>query len=172
MKHTTTLAAVATLLLAAACSDSGTTETGSSESAVKCHGINECKGQSECETADAKSACTGLNDCTGQGWITVDSLELCEEQGGIELEEAKKLYADGKLPPPVKPAADAGAGSEPPAGSVMCEGINECKGTSDCASADGSTSCKGMNDCKGHGWVYAPSAEDCTTDGGTVIVKA
>ncbi|MFZ5472192.1 MAG: hypothetical protein ACOZIN_22400, partial [Myxococcota bacterium] len=51
---------------------------------------------------------------------------------------------------------------------VKCQGINECKGTSECASKDGN-SCQGLNECKGQGWITEPSAESCTSKGGTVI---
>ena len=49
---------------------------------------------------------------------------------------------------------------------VKCTGANSCKGTSECATAN--SSCKGQNSCAGQGWVYADSADACTTNGGTV----
>ena len=36
------------------------------EGKVKCEGVNACKGQSECKTAN--SNCKGLNGCKGQGF--------------------------------------------------------------------------------------------------------
>ncbi|NMM45427.1 hypothetical protein HH303_13115 [Rhodospirillaceae bacterium KN72] len=53
------------------------------------------------------------------------------------------------------------------ASEVKCSGINTCKGTSACASA--TNSCKGLNECKGHGWLPAASADDCMSQGGTVV---
>jgi hypothetical protein len=50
---------------------------------VKCQGINACKGQSKCKTAE--SACAGQNSCKGKGWIVVPSAEECTKQGGKVL---------------------------------------------------------------------------------------
>lgn len=81
-------AAVAGLLLTApACGsddDDGAETTGTQTGEVKCEGINECAGQSECASADGNS-CHGTNECAGQGWVTVDSEEECEEAGGTVL---------------------------------------------------------------------------------------
>lgn len=71
----------------AACGAEETPENTDGDVLVKCEGINECKGQSECASADGSSSCEGLNACAGQGWITVTRDE-CAEQGGTELEEA------------------------------------------------------------------------------------
>jgi uncharacterized membrane protein len=46
---------------------------------VECHGINECKGKSDCHTAD--SACKGENSCKGKGYLKVSKAE-CEKKGG------------------------------------------------------------------------------------------
>ena len=54
-------------------------------------------------------------------------------------------------------------------GKVKCAGANSCAGKGECAAADGSHDCGGKNSCKGKGWVYAPSAEKCTEQGGTVV---
>jgi hypothetical protein len=48
--------------------------------AVKCAGINSCKGQSECMTA--KSSCKGQNACKGQGWNETSSASECTTKGG------------------------------------------------------------------------------------------
>ena len=50
---------------------------------------------------------------------------------------------------------------------VMCAGINACKGQGACKSA--TNSCKGQAACKGQGWLPTASAEDCTSQGGTVL---
>src|SRR5689334_703112 len=57
-------------MLAAAGSDGG----------VKCAGLNECKGQSECKTAT--SECKGLNGCKGEGFVTKKSAQECVAAGG------------------------------------------------------------------------------------------
>ena len=53
------------------------------EGSVKCGGINACKGQSACKTAE--SACSGQNSCKGTGWVKAASAEECEEKGGTVL---------------------------------------------------------------------------------------
>jgi len=53
-------------------------------SAVKCQGINACKGQSKCKTAD--SACSGQNSCKGKGWLLSPSADECVDQGGTVVE--------------------------------------------------------------------------------------
>jgi uncharacterized membrane protein len=54
------------------------------EEQVKCHGVNECKGQSECNTDH--SACNGKNDCAGKGWIKM-SAEECEKAKAAQKEK-------------------------------------------------------------------------------------
>jgi hypothetical protein len=50
----------------------------------KCMGVNACKGQSDCKTAN--SACKGKNACKGKGYVKMDE-ETCEQIGG-EFQEA------------------------------------------------------------------------------------
>lgn len=52
----------------------------------KCVGINSCKGQSACATAE--SECAGQNACKGKGWIKINQ-DDCENQGG-KFEPLKK----------------------------------------------------------------------------------
>lgn len=74
------LAAAAALLLVSGCANSGT----SAQSAeVHCAGINACKGQSACKTAN--SSCKGQNACKGQGWLPTASAEECTSQGGTVI---------------------------------------------------------------------------------------
>lgn len=47
---------------------------------VKCSGINNCKGTSDCKTA--KNECKGLNGCKGQGWNMKASAKECTSAGG------------------------------------------------------------------------------------------
>jgi hypothetical protein len=59
-----------------------------SESAkVHCYGVNACKGQSACKTAN--SACKGQNACKGQGYLE-KTKEECDELGGTTTEPKKK----------------------------------------------------------------------------------
>lgn len=50
------------------------------DSGVKCAGLNECKGHSECQSAT--NECKGLNGCKGEGWVTKSSAEECMAAGG------------------------------------------------------------------------------------------
>ncbi len=50
------------------------------DGAVKCAGVNECKGHSECKTAT--SECKGLNGCKAEGWVTMRSAKECVAAGG------------------------------------------------------------------------------------------
>ncbi len=74
-------AAAAALLMAGGI---GTIATSAVADGVKCAGINACKGQSECKTAN--SSCKGQNSCKGQGWVTQASAEACTGAGGTVLE--------------------------------------------------------------------------------------
>lgn len=49
------------------------------DSAVKCMGVNACKGKSSCKTAN--SSCKGLNSCKGQGFVEVPK-DVCDQLGG------------------------------------------------------------------------------------------
>lgn len=49
------------------------------ENMGQCHGINSCKGQSACQTAE--SACAGQNSCKGKGWVKSSKAD-CETKGG------------------------------------------------------------------------------------------
>ncbi len=53
------------------------------EGSVKCMGINACKGQSKCQTAE--SACAGQNACKGHGWVKAASEEECTSKGGTVI---------------------------------------------------------------------------------------
>lgn len=52
---------------------------------IACYGINACKGQTACSTA--QNACTGQNACKGQGWLNVSAKE-CTAKGGVPLEQS------------------------------------------------------------------------------------
>ena len=46
---------------------------------VKCVGVNSCKGQSACKSA--QNDCKGQNGCKGQGFLTMSS-QACKDKGG------------------------------------------------------------------------------------------
>lgn len=49
------------------------------EAKVHCMGVNACKGQSACKTAN--SSCKGQNACKGQGFMEMTKAE-CDAAGG------------------------------------------------------------------------------------------
>ena len=51
--------------------------------AVKCSGINACKGQSACSST--KNSCKGQNACKGEGWSETSSAAECTSKGGKVL---------------------------------------------------------------------------------------
>lgn len=118
---------------------SGPTET---TVEVKCYGVNDCKGKSECAAKDGSHDCAGKNECKGQGWIKM-TVPACKSAGGTTEPTGKKDV-------------------------IKCEGVNECKGQGECAAKDGSHDCAGKNECKGKGWSKMTSS-DCTSKGGTII---
>lgn len=54
------------------------------EAKVHCGGVNACKGQSDCATA--QNACKGMNACKGKGYKEVTKAE-CDETGGKVIEQ-------------------------------------------------------------------------------------
>lgn len=60
-----------------------TLEAAAKDGAVKCAGVNSCKGTSECKTAT--SECKGLNGCKGEGWVTKSSEQECQAAGGMVI---------------------------------------------------------------------------------------
>ena len=63
----------------------------------------------------------------------------------------------------------AGCSGDAQGEEVKCQGINGCGGKGECGAADGSHDCGGKNSCKGKGWINTKSAEECTSQGGTVL---
>lgn len=74
------LAASAAALFAGAAATPVLAAEGQQSTQVKCLGINACKGQGKCQTAN--NACAGHNSCKGMGWLLSPSKEDCEKQGG------------------------------------------------------------------------------------------
>jgi hypothetical protein len=79
---TSTLAAAAMALLAGGTISLSTTPA--QADTVHCAGINACKGQGSCKSAN--NSCKGLNSCKGQGWIEQPSAEACTGAGGMVVE--------------------------------------------------------------------------------------
>jgi hypothetical protein len=82
-KLTTATMAAAAMALLAGGAISLTTQPAQAD-AVKCSGVNSCKGQSACKSAS--NECKGLNECKGHGWIEQSSAEACTSAGGTVLE--------------------------------------------------------------------------------------
>ena len=85
MKNAVLATAVASLFVSGAAFAKGKTEKKTS-SAVRCEGINECKGHGACKSAS--NACKGQNGCKGQG-VTETSEKDCKDKGG-KVEVAAK----------------------------------------------------------------------------------
>jgi hypothetical protein len=60
-------------------------EGGAKTAAIKCEGINECKGTSDCAARDGSSSCKGHNECKGKGWVSVPSEADCTGKGGTVI---------------------------------------------------------------------------------------
>ncbi|MES2073391.1 MAG: hypothetical protein V4488_23765 [Pseudomonadota bacterium] len=56
-------------------------DTASSAAKVHCSGINSCKGQSDCKTAE--NACKGQNSCKGHGFVATTAAECKAKNGKI-----------------------------------------------------------------------------------------
>lgn len=57
---------------------------GGTDAEVKCLGVNECKGTSQCGVPGEHS-CHGANSCKGKGWIKMSEKD-CKEKGGKVLD--------------------------------------------------------------------------------------
>jgi len=68
------LATAAAALFAAGVTVVPATATAASDT-VKCHGVNACKGQTDCGAATHD--CSGKNSCKGKGWKKMTKAE-CE----------------------------------------------------------------------------------------------
>lgn len=54
-------------------------EQNSEEAQIHCYGVNACKGQNDCKTAE--NACKGQAVCKGHGFLAMTEKE-CAEKGG------------------------------------------------------------------------------------------
>ena len=50
-----------------------TTASAADEAKVKCEGVNSCKGQTACATA--QNSCQGQNSCKGQGYLMLSKAD-------------------------------------------------------------------------------------------------
>ena len=57
----------------------------SHEAKVECHGVNGCKGQSACKTAE--SECSGQNSCKGKGFLKLTQEECEKAKAEMEMDE-------------------------------------------------------------------------------------
>jgi hypothetical protein len=58
------------------------TASATADDSVHCYGINSCKGQGSCKTAE--NACKGQNVCKGHGFLPTKAAE-CSAKGGKAL---------------------------------------------------------------------------------------
>lgn len=74
--------AAATLIISGAVVARASDKAGDDK--VQCAGVNACKGQGGCATAD--SSCAGKNACKGKGVVEM-SKEECTKKGGKAQED-------------------------------------------------------------------------------------
>ncbi len=78
-------ASLVAALFATGCGPSAASNNTTQKSAVKCEGINTCKGTSACAGKNADGSmhdCAGKNSCKGEGFIEVESEQACTSKGG------------------------------------------------------------------------------------------
>lgn len=76
--------AAATLFVAGGAGMAGAAHhEGGEEAKIECHGVNGCKGQSACKTAE--NECSGLNSCKGKGFLKLTKEEC--EKAKAEMQE-------------------------------------------------------------------------------------
>ncbi len=60
------------------------TASAAEEAKVHCDGVNQCKGQSACQSAN--NACRGQNSCKGKGWLYMTKAECDAARAKMEKE--------------------------------------------------------------------------------------
>jgi len=75
--------AAATLFVAGGAGMAGAAHHEGDEAKIECHGVNGCKGQSACKTAE--SECSGQNACKGKGFLKLTQAEC--DKAKAEMEE-------------------------------------------------------------------------------------
>ena len=56
---------------------------------VECSGVNSCKGQASCATAE--HSCAGKNACKGQGWVELSAADCAKKGGKVVTPTPKKM---------------------------------------------------------------------------------
>ena len=74
-----TLAAATALLFAAGAAHAADQGKSAEHAKIQCFGINACKGQAACKTAN--NECKGQNSCKGTGYIVTTKAD-CEAKDG------------------------------------------------------------------------------------------
>lgn len=82
-KGTLVAASVAALFGCASANQPAAAPSGTTTASVRCLGVNSCKGQGECSTAD--HSCGKHTPCKGQGWLSLPSAAECTAKGGKVL---------------------------------------------------------------------------------------
>jgi hypothetical protein len=59
---------------------SATPAAAANSQVVKCQGINECKGHSDC--GGGTHHCASQNECKGKGWVKTATQDECVQKGG------------------------------------------------------------------------------------------
>ncbi|PKA14529.1 hypothetical protein [Leptospira haakeii] len=54
-------------------------DAGSDNTKGECHGVNSCKGKSDCHANG--NSCSGQNSCKGKGWISLTKKECDAKKG-------------------------------------------------------------------------------------------
>ncbi|EMK02072.1 MULTISPECIES: hypothetical protein [unclassified Leptospira] len=57
-------------------------EAGSDNVKGECHGVNSCKGKSDCHSNG--NSCSGQNSCKGKGWISLTKKECDAKKGDFK----------------------------------------------------------------------------------------
>ena len=79
--------AAATLILAGGVTARADEKTGGDK--VECSGVNACKGQASCATAE--HSCAGKNACKGQGWVELSAADCAKKGGKVATPTPKKM---------------------------------------------------------------------------------
>ena len=86
LSKSTALASAAALLFVAGAASADHHE-GTSADKVKCEGVNACKGQSACHSAN--NECAGQNSCHGKGFKMMSQEECDQAKATMKGEDDK-----------------------------------------------------------------------------------
>lgn len=88
VKRGTMIASAAASLILAGALTARAAEEKTGGDMVNCAGVNACKGQGAC--ASAEHSCAGKNACKGKGFVEMSAAE-CAKKGGKVVEEKKGM---------------------------------------------------------------------------------